>query len=73
MDFNRSLRKLQLHALIVEVQKGNTCLAGQPNRCAANVQFTARIVVRPQTVASRERTIRVRINPIAVARDLITY
>ena len=62
--------QLQLHGAVVQIQKRNSRIAGQANRSRADVNFAARILVGPQIVASGERAIDVRLQPILFASRL---
>ena len=69
-DVHRALRQLNLHRAVIKIQEGNAGLAADANGSAAEVKFAARISVGPETVARRERTVGIRLDPIRLATGL---
>ena len=53
----RSLRQPDLRGVVVEREKSDSGLCAQANRRRADVNFGARILVRPQIVAGNHGTV----------------
>ena len=70
MNVHRTLRQLNLHGAIVEIQERDARLAADANGRAADVQFAAGISVGPEIVARRERAVGIRLHPIRFAARL---
>ena len=64
----RSLRKLHLGNPVVEVEQRYAGGRAEPDRGAADLQFGARIGVCPQTIASRQRSVDHRLEPVRLTR-----
>ncbi len=56
-DVNCSGTQLQLHGVVIEIQKGNAGVLGQANGGRTELQFGARFSVGPKLVACRHRPI----------------
>ena len=67
-QLERSLRELQLHDAIVEIEQRHAGTPAQPDRRAAELQFGPRSGVDPQAVAARQRPVDPRPQPLILAR-----
>ena len=69
-NVHRTLRQLNLHGAIVEIQERDARLAANANGSAADVQLAAGISVGPEIVAHRKRAIGIRLHPIRFTTGL---
>src|SRR6266576_469603 len=70
VDAQRTLRELNLHGAVVNVQKRNSGFTRETDLCAANVQLATRIPVGPEIVTGREGPVGIRLHPIGLATRL---
>src|SRR5215469_7069776 len=71
VNFDSSLSKLQLNCAVIEREKRNAGHAAHANASAADVNFTARVLVGPEVIAGSKGTIRVGLHPILIAGNLV--
>ena len=71
VDLDRALRELKLDRAIVKGEKRDAGLAREADRRAADVNFTARVLVSPEIVSGGQRAIGIGLHPVCVAGHLI--
>ena len=62
---NGTLGQLELSGAVIEIKECHTRFRIHPDRCRAGLQFSSRILVRPQIVAGSQWTIGDCLHPIA--------
>src|SRR5579872_4661219 len=69
-DAHRTLRQLDLHGAVVEIQESDAGLTGDANGRTSNVQLAAGIAIGPEIVAGGQRAVGIGLDPIAFAAGL---